>query len=43
LKHINIREFAIAMERLADYLDGLDMWIGDLVDAKIQYQIQTGQ
>jgi hypothetical protein len=43
LKHINIREFAIAMERLADYLDGLDMWIGDLVDAKIQCQIRAEQ
>jgi hypothetical protein len=38
LKYINIREFAIAMEKLANYLDGLDMWFGDLVEAKIQYQ-----
>ena len=26
-----------AMEKLADYLDGIDMWFGDLVDAKIEY------
>ena len=41
LKHINIRDFASAMEELADYLDGLDVWIGDLVDAKIQYRVQA--
>jgi hypothetical protein len=38
LKHINIRNFAIALEKLADYLDALDMWFGDLVDAKIEFQ-----
>ena len=38
LKHINIRNFAMALERLADYLDALDMWFGDLVDAKVEYQ-----
>jgi hypothetical protein len=38
LKYINIRDFAIAMEKLADYLDALDMWFGDLFDAKIEYQ-----
>jgi len=38
LKHINIRDFAIALEKLADYLDALDMWFGDLVDAKADYQ-----
>jgi hypothetical protein len=38
LKHINIRDFAIALEKLADYLDALDMWFGDLVDAKIEFQ-----
>jgi len=40
LKHINIRDFGIAAEKLADYLDGLDMWFGDLVEAKIQCQAQ---
>jgi hypothetical protein len=38
LKYINIREFAIALEKLADYLDPLEMWFGDLVDAKAEYQ-----
>lgn len=40
LKHINIRNFAEHMEKLSDYLEGLDNWIGDLVDAKIEYQAQ---
>ncbi len=38
LRHINIRDFAVGMEKLADYLEGLDNWIGDLADAKIEYQ-----
>jgi hypothetical protein len=38
LKYINVRDFSVAMEKLADYLDALDMWFGDLVDAKIEYQ-----
>jgi len=38
LKHINIRNFAIALEKLADYLDGIDSWFGDLVEAKIEFQ-----
>jgi hypothetical protein len=38
LRHINIRNFAVGMEKLSDYLEGLDNWIGDLVDAKIEYQ-----
>jgi hypothetical protein len=38
LTHINIRDFAVALEKLADYLDALDMWFGDLIDAKIQFQ-----
>jgi len=38
LNHINIRDFGIALEKLADYLDGLDMWFGDLVEAKAVYQ-----
>ena len=28
------------MEKLADYLEGLDNWIGDLVDAKLEYRAQ---
>jgi len=38
LRHINIRNFADGMEKLSDYLEGLDNWIGDLVDAKLEYQ-----
>jgi hypothetical protein len=38
LKHINVRAFAVGMEKLADYLEGLDNWFGDLVDAKVEYQ-----
>lgn len=38
LTHINIRDFGIALEKLADYLDGIDMWFGDLVEAKIEFQ-----
>ena len=38
LTHINVRDFAAGMEKLADYLEGLDNWIGDLVDAKLEYQ-----
>ncbi|MGI4831598.1 MAG: hypothetical protein ACRYFU_25960 [Janthinobacterium lividum] len=41
LKHINIKEFAIALEKLADYLDGIDMWFGDLIDAKLEFQTQV--
>lgn len=37
LKHINVRNFAECLERLSDYLEGLDNWIGDLVETKIQY------
>lgn len=40
LTHINIRNFADSMEKLSDYLEGLDDWIGDLVDAKLEYQAQ---
>ena len=42
LKHINVRVFAVGMEKLADYLEGLDNWFGDLVEAKIEYQVQQG-
>ncbi|USJ28606.1 hypothetical protein [Ensifer adhaerens] len=34
LVHINIRWFAIYMEKLADYLDGLEDWLGMLVDGR---------
>lgn len=34
LVHINIRWFAIHMEKLADYLDGLENWLGMLVDGR---------
>ena len=40
LTHINVRDFAAGMEKLADYLEGLDSWIGDLVDAKLEYRAQ---
>ncbi|CUX70554.1 MULTISPECIES: hypothetical protein [Agrobacterium] len=34
LVHINIRSFAIHMEKLADYLGGLENWLGMLVDSR---------
>lgn len=34
LVHINIRSFATEMEKLADYLDGLENWLGMLVDGR---------
>ncbi|WJS05503.1 hypothetical protein [Roseibium aggregatum] len=34
LVHINIRSFAIGMEKLADYLEGLEHWLGMLVDGR---------
>jgi hypothetical protein len=34
LVHINIRSFAIHMEKLADYLDGLENWLAMLVDGR---------
>jgi hypothetical protein len=37
LKYVNIREFSTALEKLADYLEGLDNWFGDLVEAKHFY------
>ena len=42
LKHINIRNFAAALEKLADYLEGIDNWFGDLVEAKVEYQSKYG-
>jgi len=40
LEHVNIRQFAVAMEKLADYLESLDNWFGDLVEAKSFYLIR---
>ncbi|CDZ68320.1 Hypothetical protein NGAL_HAMBI2605_66110 [Neorhizobium galegae bv. orientalis] len=34
LVHINIRSFAIQMEKLADYLGGLENWLRMLVDGR---------
>lgn len=34
LIHINIRSFAIHMEKLADYLDGIEGWFKTLVDGR---------
>lgn len=34
LLYFNIRLFAIHMEKLADYLDGLANWLGILVDSR---------
>jgi hypothetical protein len=34
LVHINIRSFAIHMEKLADYLEGLDHWLRMLIDGR---------
>lgn len=34
LHHINIRVFASSMEKLADYLENIDYWFGDLLDIK---------
>jgi hypothetical protein len=36
LKLVNIRVFAIAMEKLADYLEGIESWFCDLEDAKAE-------
>jgi hypothetical protein len=38
LTHINIRNFADCMEKLSDYLEGLDNWIDSVVHAKIEYE-----
>lgn len=34
LVHINIRSFAIHMEKLADYLGGLENWLAMLIDGR---------
>jgi hypothetical protein len=43
LIHINIRNFADGMEKLADYLEAFDNEIGDLIDAKIEYQAKRAR
>ncbi len=42
LKLINIRTFATAMERMADYLEGIESWFGDLEDAKYEWEQKSG-
>jgi hypothetical protein len=42
LKLVNIRAFAAAMEKLADYLEGIEGWFGDLVDAKATWRRKYG-
>jgi hypothetical protein len=39
---VNIRAFAAAMEKLADYLESIGDWFGDLEDAKIQWERKVG-
>jgi len=36
LNLVNIRAFAVAMEKLADYLEGIEMWFGNLQDARAE-------
>ncbi len=38
LVHINIRVFAEGMEKLANYLEGIEAWFSDLIDAKLEWQ-----
>lgn len=42
LTHVNVRVLANAMERLADYLENVEGWFGDLEDAKREYEAQYG-
>jgi hypothetical protein len=42
LKLVNIRVLAVAMERLADYLENIECWSGDLEDAKAEWQQKYG-
>jgi len=42
LKLVNIRAFAVAMEKLGDYLEGIEAWFGDLVDAKATHRRMHG-
>lgn len=40
LTQVNVRVLANAMERLADYLENVEGWFGDLEDAKREYEAQ---
>ena len=42
LKLVNIRAFAHALENLAGYLEGIEGWFGDLVDAKPEWRRKYG-
>ncbi len=42
LTSIDIRELSSALEKLADYLEGIDNWVGDLIEAKAGYQAKHG-
>jgi hypothetical protein len=42
LTSINIRDLSNALEKLADYLEGTDNWLGDLIEAKAGYQAKHG-
>ncbi len=43
LTRISIRDLSSTLERLADYLEGIDNWFGDLIDAKGEYQAKYGR
>lgn len=34
---LDIKKFSDALEKLADYLEGIDNWLGDLIEAKAAY------
>ncbi len=38
LKHVNIRQFAEAMEKLADHLEAVAGWFGDLSETKAEME-----
>ena len=38
MKHINLRNFAELMERLANYLDGMDAALYSLAEEKAEYR-----
>lgn len=40
LVHINIRSFAVHMEKLADYLAGLESWLGMLIDGRNEAHLE---
>jgi len=41
LSQINIYELSKHLEKMADYLEGIDNWIGNLVEAKAAYQAKN--